>query len=199
MRTLYFLFLSAFFLFVSCRSTERDLGNTKEKEGKRSSFALQYEFDLPTKVLKVGPNLEISIGKFALHSFQSFASQVFDVSSFKVRNENDTLSPGTIVLRKVQVNRTLYFEEGTTNFQHATFASIVEFILVKESGESYRILGQSEPIQTKTIPFSPNDQESEMTISTSIREAIEVGLNQILDPKIDEKLEPNSKMFHKRN
>ncbi|EOQ90595.1 putative lipoprotein [Leptospira yanagawae serovar Saopaulo str. Sao Paulo = ATCC 700523] len=197
MRTLYFLFLSTLFLFVSCRSPERDLGNTKEKEGKRSSFALQYEFDLPTKVLKVGPNLEISIGKFALNSFQTFASQVFDVSSFKVRNENDTMEPGTILLRKVQVNRTLVFEEGTTNFHHASFASIVEFLLVKESGETFRILGQSEPIETKTIPFSPNDQESEKTISASIQSAIEVGLNKIIDSKVDGKLESNRMMFQK--
>lgn len=182
-------------MFVSCQGNYKNPTLTSKESNTKSSFTLQYEIDLPSRVLKVGPNLEISIGKLALNSFNAIASQVFNVSSYKARNENDPLEPGSIVLRKVQVHRSMVFEEGTTKFQHATFASIVEFLLVKESGESFRILGHSDLMKTNTVPFSPNDRESEATIENSIRSAIEVGLKKILDSKENGNFETNQVMF----
>ncbi|XDD48073.1 hypothetical protein AB3N60_08405 [Leptospira sp. WS39.C2] len=158
-------------------------------------YRLQYEMDLPETVLKVGPNLQISIGKFALNSFNHVASQVFNVSSYSARNFNDPLEPASIVLRKVQVNRTLVFEEGSTKFQHATFASIVEFLLVKESGETYRILGKSDPIHSNKIPFSSDDTQSEEKIAKSIQSAIEIGLRIIIDAKNEEKTNASRLVF----
>lgn len=199
MKTQVLFLLSTLFLFVSCQRNYKNPPSISNQNQTKTSFTLQYEIDLPSKVLKVGPNLEISIGKFALNSFNAIASQVFNVSSYKARNENDPLEPGSIVLRKVQVHRSMVFEEGTTKFQHATFASIVEFLLVKESGESFRILGHSELMKTNTIPFSPNDRESEETIENSIRSAIEVGLKKILETKENGTFETNQVMFQKGN
>ncbi|MCW7504108.1 hypothetical protein [Leptospira paudalimensis] len=192
------LYLLVFSLNVCQTIQTNDPERFQSKESK-SSFTLQYEMDLPTTVLKVGPNLEISIGKFALHSFNRLASQIFNVSSYKARKENDPIEPGTIILRKVQVNRSMVFEEGTTKFQHATFASIVEFLFVKESGETYRILGQSDPIQTDTIPFSANDKDSEEKIASTIQSAIEIGLKKIIQPREDWKWDGRQMMFQQGN
>ncbi|TGM38954.1 hypothetical protein EHQ89_07765 [Leptospira biflexa] len=198
MKTHVLFLLLIMYLEVSCQSTRRNDSFISKDKITKSSITLQYEMDLPSKVLKVGPNLEISIGKFALHSFNSLATEIFNVSSYKARNENDPLEPGTIVLRKVQVDRSLVFEEGTTKFQHATFASIVEFLLVKDTGESFRILGKSHPIRINTIPFSPNDRESEETIEASIRSAIEMGLRKIVASKENGSIESNQVMFQQK-
>lgn len=187
------------FFFTVCQTNQTNGPEHSNSKESKSSFTLQYEMDLPTKVLKVGPNLEISIGKFALHSFNHLASQIFNVSSYSARKENDPLEPGTIILRKVQVNRSMVFEEGTTKFQHATFASIVEFLFVKESGETYRILGQSDPIQTSTIPFTSNDHDSEEKIASSIQSAIAIGLKKMTQPKEDWKWDGSQMMFQQGN
>lgn len=82
------------------------------------------------------------------------------MSTLSPLKSNEPLEPGAIVLRKVQVDRSLEFEEGTTKFHHATFASIVEFLVISSSGEPQRILGHSEQITSRTIPFSLEDTES---------------------------------------
>ncbi|MCW7462603.1 hypothetical protein [Leptospira limi] len=192
------VYLLVFSLNV-CQTNQTNAPEHFNSKQSKFSFTLQYEMDLPTKVLKVGPNLEISIGKFALQSFNHLASQIFNVSSYTARKENDPLEPGTIILRKVQVNRSIVFEEGTTRFHHATFASIVEFLFIKESGETYRILGESDPIQTHTIPFSANDKDSEEKIASTIQSAIAIGLKKIIQPREDWKWNGRQMMFQQRN
>lgn len=169
------------FLMVHCVTSSQTESPESETSGK--SLRLQYAQELETKVLKVGPAQEISIGQFALQSFSNTSSRFFSVSSLSPLKSNDPLEPGAIVLRKVQVDRSLEFEEGTTKFHHATFASIVEFLVVSPSGEPQRILGHSEQITSKTIPFSADDTESKVKIAYSIQSAVEEGLQQIVSLK----------------
>ncbi|MBM9547316.1 hypothetical protein JWG40_09835 [Leptospira sp. 201903074] len=167
-----------FFLLVHCATAVQT--ELSEQERSEKSLRLQYSQELETKVLKVGPAKEITIGKFALQSFSSTSSRFFSVSSLSPLKSNDPLEPGAIVLRKVQVDRSFEFEEGTTKFHHATFASIVEFLVVSPSGESKRILGHSEQITSRIIPFSADDTDSKDKIANSIQSAVEEGLQQIV-------------------
>lgn len=167
------------FLLVHCVVPSNTDSNS-QNEKKEKSLRLQYAEELETKVLKVGPSQEISIGLFALQSLSSSSSRYFSVSSLSPLKLNDPLEPGAIVLRKVQVDRSLEFEEGTTRFRQATFASIVEFLVIGPSGEQQRILGHSEQITSNTIPFSSDDTESKEKIASSIQSAIEEGLRKIV-------------------
>ncbi|EMY68862.1 hypothetical protein [Leptospira vanthielii] len=175
------LAFTLFFLLVHCiTSSQTEL---PQEERSEKTLRLQYAQELETKVLKVGPAHEISIGQFALQSFSNTSSRFFTVSSLSPLKSNDPLEPGAIVLRKVQVDRSLEFEEGTTKFHHATFVSIVEFVVVGASGEPQRILGHSEQITSRTIPFSADDTDSKDKIANSIQSAIEEGLQQIVSLK----------------
>nr|WP_322113442.1 hypothetical protein [Leptospira soteropolitanensis] len=153
---------------------------TSAGERSENSLRLKYAEDLETKVLKVGPSQEISIGQFALQSLSSASPRYLSVTSLSPLKSNEPLEPGAIVLRKVQVDRTLEFEEGTTKFRQATFASVVEFLVVSPLGEQQRILGRSEQITSKTIPFSSEDTESKEKIASSIQSAVEEGLRKIV-------------------
>lgn len=193
------IFFLSLFLFwsVACQSIETSIFSQENRLKSNTSYTLQYEKEISKKVLKVGPNLEISIGQFALESFDSLGSQFFHVRSYEERNLNAPLEPGSIVLTQVQVNRNLVFEEGTTKFQYATFASIVELVFVQNSGETFRILGQSKPMQLYQIPFGPEDRESEKTIAKSIRQAVEVGFKKIHLSKETTNSKSNHIMFQR--
>ncbi|MCW7490067.1 hypothetical protein [Leptospira meyeri] len=168
-------------LLAHCVATSRtDFPQTDQSE---KSLRLQYAQELETKVLKVGPSQEISIGQFALQSLSNTSPRYFSVSSLSPLKSNEPPEPGVIVLKKVQVDRSLEFEEGTTKFRQATFASIVEFLVVSPQGEQQRILGHSGQITSRTIPFSAEDTESKDKIATSIQSAIEEGLRQIVSMK----------------
>ncbi|TGM81965.1 hypothetical protein EHR01_04035 [Leptospira mtsangambouensis] len=181
MKYRFHLASAMFCLLANCVATSRtDFPQTDRSE---NSLRLQYAQELETKVLKVGPSQEISIGQFALQSLSNTSPRYFSVSSLSPLKSNDPLEPGVIVLRKVQVDRSLEFEDGTTKFRHATFASIVEFLVISPLGEQQRILGHSEQIISRTIPFSADDKESKDKIATSIQSAIEEGLRQIVSLK----------------
>ncbi|TGK86700.1 hypothetical protein EHQ24_03570 [Leptospira noumeaensis] len=169
-------------LFSNCLASSQQARNP-EKENSEKSLQLQYAEELETKVLKVGPTQEITIGQLALKSFSNTSSKLFSINSLSPLKTNDPIEPGVIVLRKVQVDRALEFEEGTTKFRQATFASIVEFLVVDPEGNQKRILGHSEQIISRTIPFSAEDTESKEKIATSIQSAIEEGLIQIVSLK----------------
>lgn len=183
------------FLMVHCVTSSQTESPEQGRSGK--SLRLQYAQELETKVLKVGPAQEISIGQFALQSFSNTSSRFFTVSSLSPLKSNEPLEPGAIVLRKVQVDRSLEFEEGTTKFHHATFASIVEFLVVSPSGEPQRILGHSEQITSRTIPFSVEDTESKDKIANSIQSAVEEGLQQIVSLKDFPSIYKSQKMFQR--
>lgn len=184
-----------FFLLIHCVSSSQT--ELPQEERSEKSLRLQYALELETKVLKVGPAQEISIGQFALQSFSNSSSRFFSVSSLSPLKSNEPLEPGAIVLRKVQVDRSLEFEEGTTKFHHATFASIVEFLVVNPSGEPQRILGHSEQITSKIIPFSSEDTESKDKIANSIQSAVEEGLKQIVSLKDFPSFYKSQNMFQK--
>lgn len=181
-------------LFANCLASQKDLPQVETPE---KLLRLQYAQELETKVLKVGPAHEISIGQFALQSFSDTSSRLFSVSSLSALKSNDPLEPGAIVLHKVQVDRSLEFEEGTTKFHHATFASIVEFLVVSPTGEPKRILGHSEQITSRTLPFSAEDTESKGKIVSSIQSAVEEGLKQIVTLKEFSSVYKSQKMFQR--
>ncbi|PJZ86590.1 hypothetical protein [Leptospira harrisiae] len=168
-------------LLVHCVATSRT--DFSQSERSEKALRLQYAQELETKVLKVGPSHEISIGQFALQSLSNTSPRYFTVSSLSPIKSDEPLEPGVIVLSKVQVDRSLEFEEGTTKFHHATFASIVEFLVINPLGEQQRILGHSGQITSRTIPFSAEDTESKEKIATSIQSAIEEGLKKIVSMK----------------
>ncbi|TGL37412.1 hypothetical protein [Leptospira perdikensis] len=182
-------------LSVNCLATSP--AEIPKIETSEKFLRLQYSQELETKVLKVGPSHEISIGQFALQSFSDTSSRLFSINSLSPLKSNDPLEPGAIVLRKVQVDRALEFEEGTTKFRQATFASIVEFLVVSRSGEPKRILGHSEQITSQTLPFSEEDTESKSKIANSIQSAVEEGLNQIVTLKEFSSLSKSQNMFQR--
>ncbi|TGL55091.1 hypothetical protein EHQ59_05650 [Leptospira kemamanensis] len=174
--------ISFFFVFlflVSCSFLENKKSEGHLVSQKPNSYSFQYQSELTHQFLKVGPSLQISIGQFAVQSFSSLVAETFANQSLTEKQTKDPLEPNSIVLNRIQVNRTVVFEEGTTKFKYATFSSIVEFLLVKPSGETVRILGHSLPIEIHQIPFSPEDGESEGKIAGSLHSALEEGLNQI--------------------
>ncbi|TGL90528.1 hypothetical protein EHQ68_03610 [Leptospira congkakensis] len=187
--------LSFVILISNCLATHQT--DSSEIERPEKSLQLQYAEELETKVLKVGPAQEITIGQLALKSFSNTSSRLFSINSVSPLKTNDPIEPGAIVLRKVQVDRSLEFEEGTTKFHHATFASIVEFLVVSPTGEQKRILGHSEQITSRTIPFSAEDTESKDKIATSIQSAIEEGLSQIISLKDFRLLYKSQNMFQR--
>ncbi|MCW7471056.1 hypothetical protein [Leptospira kanakyensis] len=178
-----FITLFSFAIFLSNCLASSQQSEYSVKENSEKSLQLQYAEELETKVLKVGPAQEITIGQLALKSFSDTSSRLFSINSLSPLKTNDPIEPGVIVLRKVQVDRALEFEEGTTKFRQATFVSIVEFLVVNPEGKQKRILGHSEQITTRTIPFSAEDTESNEKIATSIQSAIEEGLSQIVSSK----------------
>lgn len=184
------------FLLVHCVATSQT-ETTSLSERSEKSLRLQYAEDLERKVLKVGPSQEISIGQFALQSLTNTSPRYLSVSSLSPLKLNDPLEPGAIVLRKVQVDRSLEFEEGTSKFRQATFASVVEFLVVSPLGEQERILGHSEQITSHTIPFSSDDTESKEKIASSIQSAIEEGLRKIVSMKSFPSIFKSQNMFQR--
>lgn len=63
------------FLLVHCVTSSQTESPEQGRSGK--SLRLQYAQELETKVLKVGPAQEISIGQFALQSFSNTSSRFF--------------------------------------------------------------------------------------------------------------------------
>ncbi|PJZ45202.1 hypothetical protein [Leptospira brenneri] len=195
-----FRFLSIFsfiilILFSNCQTPHPS--ELSAKESSEKTLQLQYAEELETKVLKVGPTQEITIGQLALKSFSNTSSRLFSIHSVSPVKTNAPVLPGAIVLRKVQVDRSLEFEEGTTRFHHATFASIVEFLVVNSAGEEQRILGHSEQITSQTIPFSAEDTESKEKIAITIQSAVEEGLTQIASLKGFSRILKSQNMFQR--
>lgn len=172
-------FFFVFLFLVSCSFLENKKSEGQLNSPKLNLYSFQYVKELTNQILKVGPSLQISIGQFAVQSFSSLVAETFANQSLTEKQSQDPLVPNSIVLNRIQVNRSIVFEDGTTKFKYATFSSIVEFLLVKPSGETVRILGHSLPIEIHQIPFSPEDRESEGKIAGNIHSAVEEGLNQI--------------------